>query len=298
MKHVNILRTALAILFALIVFGSSMATAKEATEPSSQPGIEIELVNDTRYDMILVGYSTTGGTFPNPPPNDLLQSDVRSFLFAPAGDSKDLLDFELIYLIQENGTFFEIDFTLVEDSETVEGYTNYSTQRRGAAGNGFVIETEPPFDPNKRFQTLKTTFSKMLDAPLEMPAGPLDSDYGIKVTVSNETSYTMTLMGSELDWGKWTGAPPAQIEAGEKRKITARGRSGSWTGVEGRFTYSIDDANEPEMTVWFDTPYTGDDDFAVSVSGEGKDSYTYDFTGFDAEKIFQQIKLTISPSEE
>lgn len=276
-------KSAIFILFLFLPLFSGTPSAAEKAPPVA--GIEVALLNDTPLQVILVEYTLSGGSFLSQPPSELSPDGTGLVRYAVTEGTQNPPEFDLVYLIEGNGTFFEINFDFAGDSTTTIGNPNYTTQLRGLARDSYAILTEPAFDPSKRFQTLKTSFSSRLR----------QEKYGITVNVVNATNFTFTLAATHLEWGKWTDTPVTTISRGETATITARGRDSSWSGAEGFFAYTIDDSNMPQVKVDFDAPFSGDGAYVVTASGPGASNYNYDSTDFDPTEDFNTVTLTISP---
>jgi len=95
----------------------------------------------------------------------------------------------------------------------------------------------------------------------------------ITATIDNQTQYALTFDTNSTVWGYFSDSGTgdnSQVPANSQLQVfTAWGAEGSGTGCQGQVTYTFTDQNNnpQDITLFYKDPYTGDNAFSATVPG-------------------------------
>jgi hypothetical protein len=74
--------------------------------------------------------------------------------------------------------------------------------------------------------------------------------------INNNSTFTLTLSSSSLQWGDWDTNPPNSIAPNSTGSFIAQGADGSATGTQGQVNYTID-GYVGMISLYFEDPFIG-----------------------------------------
>jgi len=103
----------------------------------------------------------------------------------------------------------------------------------------------------------------------------------VQATVTNSTNQDMTLLGSDLSWGKWIQSP-VSTPHGSWSRFSSQGRESSPSGTEGSASWKIGEAT---IRVTFACPLHGSNSQGITCTPAGQFKVTSQGTGGDVNRI-------------
>lgn len=250
----------------LAVFCATTVLSRPASAAPAA-GLDVVVDNRTPYDILLHGSETVGGTFATAP-TDLKKGITRTrFVATPGAD--EVLIYSLDYEIPKVGANFQASlYQPLEGARKEAGSRSFLFEKSPQAK--FKVEVNPPYDPKKSYQEIKVTIS---------PSSKIDAigSEAMRMigSLRNATQFNVTKAKDSLEWGKWETSPAGTITKGSIDDFEAWGRAGSATGTEGYIRWDLKSANGATMTLSWNVPYIGANQYAVDFDGPDAGSFKF-----------------------
>lgn len=222
------------------------------------------LINQTQQTMTLVDQNIKAGQFSKSPPQTLSNNSHGEFEAVGRGVAGTLV----YQLDNTDKTRFTLYF---DESTTARGKESVSIVGHS---NRYLTDTRPNSDGSS---THVTTFFEV-----RMTIGPEDCSEYFRVTIQNNSGYTMTLTGQNESHGKWVSNPTNSISNGGQGGFWASGVCGTWTGVQGSVVYQLNDADTTSLTIEFYKPFDGTGYYKTLLGGSMAGNYSVGTSGISS----------------